>query len=195
MRAFYVYLIHERKYGEYTITKDGCLYQQFLVDAFANVEEDRLDYIRANQNDLRTELYQGINEAVLRGDVQWSTTGKIIVPSSLTGSPRYMINNYQDVMAICRTYENLDLFITFTCNTNWLEIQRELRKVRVYKHEDNPNIITRVLRTKLLDMLKFIKFSIPSGKKIASEMILSIFISFLSCLSFTIFICFCFCTS
>jgi hypothetical protein len=131
----------------------------------------------------------------LEGDVQWSTTGKIIVPSSLTGSPRYMINNYQDVMAICRTYENLDLFITFTCNTNWLEIQRELRKVRVYKHEDNPNIITRVLRTKLLDMLKFIKFSIPSGKKIASEMILSIFISFLSCLSFTIFICFCFCTS
>ena len=106
-----------------------------------------------------------------------------------------MINNYQDVMAICRTYGNLDLFITFTCNTNWLEIQRELRKVRVYKHEDNPDIITRVLRTKLLDMLKFIKFSIPSGKKIASEMILSIFISFLSCLSFTIFICFCFCTS
>jgi hypothetical protein len=67
MRAFYAYLIHERKYGEDTITKDGCLYQQFLVDAFANVEEDRLDYIRANQNDLRTELYQGINEAVLRG--------------------------------------------------------------------------------------------------------------------------------
>ena len=106
-----------------------------------------------------------------------------------------MTNNYQDVMAICRTYRNPDLFITFTCNTNWLEIQRELRKVRVYKHEDNPNIITRVLRTKLLDMLKFIKFSIPSGKKIASEMILSIFISFLSCLSFTIFICFCFYTS
>jgi len=188
MRAFYAYLIHERKYGEDTITKDDCLYQQFLVDAFANIEEDRLDYIRANQNDLRTELYQGINEAVLRGDVQGSTTGKIIVPSSLTGSPRYMINNYQDVMAICRTYGNLDLFITFTCNTNWLEIQRELRKVRVYKHEDNPDIITRVLRTKLLDMLKFIKFSIPSGKKIASEMIIFIFISFLSCLSFTILI-------
>jgi hypothetical protein len=122
MRAFYVYLIHEREYGEDTVTKGGRLYQQFLVDAFTNVEEDRLDYIRINQNDLRTELYQGINEAVLRGDIQGSKTGKIILPSSLMGSPRYMINNYQDAIAICRAYGNLDLFITFTCNTSWLEI-------------------------------------------------------------------------
>jgi len=80
MRAFYVYLIHEREYGEDTVTKDGRLYQQFLVDAFTNVEEDRLDYIRINQNDLWTELYQGINEAVLRGDIQGSKIGKIILP-------------------------------------------------------------------------------------------------------------------
>jgi hypothetical protein len=39
-----------------------------------------------------------------------------------------MINNYQDAMVICRAYGNPDLFITFTCNVNWLEIQRELRK-------------------------------------------------------------------
>ena len=48
MRAFYAYLIHEREYGEDTITKGGRLYQQFLVDVFTNVEEDRLDYIRMN---------------------------------------------------------------------------------------------------------------------------------------------------
>jgi len=70
------------------------LYQQFLVDAFVNVEEDRLDYIRANQKDLRTEVYRGIHEAVFNRDVEGFSTGKIIVPSSLTGSPRYMINNY-----------------------------------------------------------------------------------------------------
>jgi hypothetical protein len=27
MRAFYAYLVHERKYGEDTVTKDGHLYQ------------------------------------------------------------------------------------------------------------------------------------------------------------------------
>lgn len=169
MRAFYAYLIHEREYGEDTITKGGRLYQQFLVDAFTNVEEDRLDYIRMNQNDLRTELYQGINEAVLRGDIQGSKTGKIILPSSLTGSPRYMINNYQDAMAICRAYGNPDLFITFTCNTSWPEILRELKKSRLYKHEDKPDIITRVFRAKVVDMLKFIKSGVPFGKTIAGN--------------------------
>lgn len=131
MRALYAYLLHEGEYGKDTITKDDrrLQYHQFLVDAFTNVEEDRLDCIRPNQNDLGTELYQDINKVVLREDVQGLTTGKIIAPSSLTGSPPYMTNNYQDVMAICRTYRNPDLFITFTCKTNQLRIRRELRKV------------------------------------------------------------------
>jgi hypothetical protein len=37
-----------------------------------------------------------------------------------------MINNYRDAMPICRAYKNPDLFITFTYNTNWLDIQRDL---------------------------------------------------------------------
>ncbi|XP_061968321.1 uncharacterized protein LOC133691732 [Populus nigra] len=142
---------------------------RLLVDAFTNVEEDRLDYIRMNQNNLQTEHYQGINEAVLRGDIQGSKTGKIILPSSLTGSPRYMINNYQDTMAICRAYGNPDLFITFTCNTSWPEIRKELKKGRLYKHEDKPDIITRVFRAKVLDMLKFIKSGVPFSKTIAGN--------------------------
>jgi hypothetical protein len=47
-------------------------------------------------------------------------------------------------MTVCRAYENPDLFITFTCNTNWPEIRRELRKERVYKHEDKPNVNSNV---------------------------------------------------
>jgi hypothetical protein len=99
MRAYYAYLIHEREKQESTLIKGGRLYQQFLVDAFVNVEEDRLDFIRANQENLRSEHYKGIHDVIARGDVEGSTTGKIILPSSLIGSPRYMINNYQDIMA------------------------------------------------------------------------------------------------
>ncbi|XP_034903514.2 uncharacterized protein [Populus alba] len=84
MRAYYAYLINERPGCDNTIIKGGRLYQQFLVDAFVNVEEDRLDYIRANQKDLRSEIYKGIHEVVLNGDVEGFSTGKIIVPSSLT---------------------------------------------------------------------------------------------------------------
>ena len=124
-----------------------------MVDAFVNVEEDRLDFIRANQENLRSEHYKGIHDAIARGDVEGSTTGKIILPSSLTGSPRYMINNYQDVMAIYRCYENPDLFITFTCNVNWPEIHREIKKTRNYQPEDKPDIIVRVFHSKLIDMM------------------------------------------
>jgi hypothetical protein len=176
MRAYYAYLINERPGCDNTIIKGGRLYQQFLVDAFVNVEEDRLDYIRANQKDLRTEVYKGIHEVVLNGDVEGFSTGKIIVPSSLTGSPRYMINNYQDAMAICRAYGNPDLFITFTCNVNWPEIRRELTKGRIYKHEDKPDIITRVFRSMVIDMLAFIKSGKPFGQIIAGALS---FISFL----------------
>ena len=35
---------------------------------------------------------------------------------------RYMFNNCQDAMAICKRYGYPDLFITITCNVNWPEI-------------------------------------------------------------------------
>jgi hypothetical protein len=167
MRAYYAYLIHEREKQESTLIKGGRLYQQFLVDAFVNVEEERLDFIRANQENLRTEHYKGIHDAVTRGDIDGSTTGKIILPSSLTGSPRYMVNNYQDAMAICRCYGNPDLFITFTCNVNWPEIRREIKKTRSYQPEDKPDIIARVFHSKLIDMISFIKSGKPFGRTIA----------------------------
>ncbi|MBN8138620.1 hypothetical protein J0J21_23110, partial [Vibrio vulnificus] len=40
----------------------------------------------------------------------------IILPSSFTGGPRYMMEHYHDAMSICRFYGHPDLFITFTCN-------------------------------------------------------------------------------
>ncbi|KAJ6861605.1 ATP-dependent DNA helicase [Populus alba x Populus x berolinensis] len=167
MRAYYAYLIHEREKQESTLIKGGRLYQQFLVDAFVNVEEERLDFIRANQENLRNEHYKGIHDVVTRGDIDGSTTGKIILPSSLTGSPRYMANNYQDAMAICRCYGNPDLFITFTCNVNWPEIRREIKKTRSYQPEDKPDIIARVFHSKLIDMMSFIKSGKPFGRTIA----------------------------
>ncbi|KAI9383363.1 hypothetical protein POPTR_013G071501v4 [Populus trichocarpa] len=156
----------KREKQESTLIKGGRLYQQFLVDAFVNVEEDRLDFIRANKENLRSEHYKGIHDAIARGDVNGSTTGKIILPSSLTGSPRYMINNYQDAMAICRCYGNPDLFITFTCNVKWLEIHREIKKTRNYQPEDKPDIIVRVFHSKLIDMMSFIKSGKPFGRTI-----------------------------
>ena len=158
-----------------------------MVDAFVNVEEDRLDFIRANQENLRSEHYKGIHDVIARGDVDGSTIGKIILPSSLTGSPRYMINNYQDAMAICRCYGNPDLLITFTYNVKWPEIHREIKKKRNYQPEDKPDIIARVFHSKLIDMMSFIKSGKPFGRTIAGISILFLKFHYFSLLQTTIF--------
>jgi hypothetical protein len=95
----------------------GRLFQQFVVDAYKRIEGIRLMWVRRNQNALKSELYSVLRDAVLRGDTSPAFIGKrIVLPSSFTGSPRYMIENYQDVVAICKWVGYSDLFITFTCN-------------------------------------------------------------------------------
>ncbi|CAB4262229.1 unnamed protein product [Prunus armeniaca] len=161
MRAFIAYQIQERGPLLDTLLKGGRLFQQFLVDSYATLEEDRLDYIRKNQTNLRSEIYKGIYDAISKGDSDANNVGqKVILPSSYTGSTRYMLNNYQDAMAICRHYGNPDLFITFTCNVKWPEIVRELDNKPGYKGEDRPDLISRVFKMKLDDMINYIK----SGK-------------------------------
>ncbi|XP_019184363.1 PREDICTED: ATP-dependent DNA helicase PIF1-like [Ipomoea nil] len=51
-------------------------------------------------------------------------------------------------MAICRFIDYPNLFITFTCNPKWPEIQRFLEK-RNLKAEDRPDIVCRVFKMKL----------------------------------------------
>ncbi|GKB84179.1 DNA helicase PIF1, ATP-dependent [Tanacetum coccineum] len=97
--------------------------EQYLVDAYTAVEEQRLKWIRNNQDMLRIDLYHNLCDAVTRGDTSALGLGKrIVLPRTFTGSPRYMMHNYQDAMALCRAYENLDLFITFPSNPKWPEI-------------------------------------------------------------------------
>ena len=53
--------------------------------------------------------------AVVRGDTSRKSLGKrILLPATFTGGPRYMIQNYQNAMAVCRWVGNPNLFITFT---------------------------------------------------------------------------------
>ena len=79
------------------------------------------------------------------------------IPSSHTGSPRYMIQNYQDAMGICKHYGNPNLFITFTCNPKWPEITRALTMIPGQRPEDRPDIISRIFKMKLDDILATIK--------------------------------------
>lgn len=62
-----------------------------------------------------------------KGDRKVSEIGKIVVlPSSFTGGPRYMHERAQDPMTYVYHYSRPDLFIMFTCNTKWIEIESSL---------------------------------------------------------------------
>lgn len=87
-----------------------------------------LVFVIRNQDKLRDESYQGLVDTVGQGSSSRKNVGvKIHLPASFVGSRRYMTQDYQDAMAICRCYGAPDLFITFTCNPKWDEIADALR--------------------------------------------------------------------
>jgi hypothetical protein len=57
------------------------------------------------------------------------------------GSPRYMRQNYQDALTIVKHFGKPDLFITFTANPQWPEIQNNLDGLN---YMDRPDICVRV---------------------------------------------------
>ena len=68
----------------------GLLFQKYIVDAYAQIEQCRLNYLRLNQEKLRSEVYQGIVDAALH-DMNLSMIGNMfILSSSFKGGPREM---------------------------------------------------------------------------------------------------------
>ncbi|OMO67949.1 DNA helicase PIF1, ATP-dependent [Corchorus olitorius] len=58
MREYYAYLIQQRFPEKSTLLRGGRLFQQFIVDAYAIIEEARLRYIREHQKTLRAEMFR-----------------------------------------------------------------------------------------------------------------------------------------
>ncbi|XP_071740919.1 uncharacterized protein [Rutidosis leptorrhynchoides] len=154
MREFYCYRIQQRENEGTTILRGGRLFQQYLVDAYTAVEEQRLKWLRNHQNELCTDLYNNVCDAVTRGDTRASAIGKrIILSATHTGSPRYMVQSYQDAMSLCLEFDNPDLFITFTSNPKWPEIEAMLSYIDGQRAPDRPEIVARVFKQKLDAMM------------------------------------------
>ena len=126
----------------------GVLFHQFIVDMYAKIESDRLSYIRTNQNKLKAEQYKGLLDALASNETDLRTIGRrVILPSTFIGSPRHMKQLYQDSISIVSRYGKPDLFITFTCNPHWPEIQSALKFGQ--NHRDRPDLCARVFKLKL----------------------------------------------
>jgi len=61
------------------------------------IEAQRLSFIRNNQKLIRSDILNGLQEAVNKGEIDPSSIGKRIdLPASFIGVMRYMFNNCQD---------------------------------------------------------------------------------------------------
>lgn len=72
---FYAYHMMQRNNFN-TILRAGRLFHQYVVDQYAKLEQQRLNYCLFHQNELRSELYQGLADAVQAGDTDGKHTGK-----------------------------------------------------------------------------------------------------------------------
>jgi hypothetical protein len=151
-RTFYRYRLSIRK-GEFSpLFYARSLFQQYVVDAYVACETANLDWIRTHQTSLRADVYNGLTDALRQGDVDSAALGKrFILPSSFTGSKRYMQQIYQDSMAIVRHFGKPTFFITFTANPKWPEITDHLLPSQ--QATDRPDITTRVFFLKVKEML------------------------------------------
>ena len=56
---YYCYRLMQRDNFD-IIHRCGRLFQQYIVDACAKIQQSRLNYIRFNQNNLRSDIYNGV---------------------------------------------------------------------------------------------------------------------------------------
>jgi len=127
-----------------TLHLNGRLFQQYIVNVVAKTEQNTLNFFVLNQVQLHAELYQGLADMVEHDfrlhPVQMGQ--RIVLPASFRGSPHFMMQAYQDAMAIVRSKGIPDVFFTFTCNPNWQEIIAELEPNQTAS--DRPDLVARV---------------------------------------------------
>ncbi|CAN1761728.1 ATP-dependent DNA helicase PIF4 [Linum perenne] len=127
---YYAYRIQTRLQESSTLLISGRLFQQYVVNAYALVEAERLDWIQNNQTKLRKHYFHGLVDAYKRGDSDLRHTGKhIILASSHTGSPRYKYENFQDAVAICRTLGADVLARVFKVKLNQLMLEIKTKAI------------------------------------------------------------------
>ena len=114
---YYTFLLHIRINESDALFRFGKLFQEFIVDAYAAIEQNRLKWVRFNQDSLRVEKYSNVVNAATDDITDLTNIGTpTILPSSFIGSPRHMGQLFHDSMAVVHVTSQSDIFVTITCN-------------------------------------------------------------------------------
>ena len=188
MLEYYRYQLHIKRNESCLIFKGKKLLQQWCADIWAKIEQNNLNFIlkKETQKKLKQDSWQGLSDALADDDLE--NAGKIMLPSSFSGSPRQMHEKFLNAMAMVASTSKPDFFITFTCNPSWPEIHfylfiyfffffffffnNNVHKIRKHRNEldtgeqpcDRPDIVSRVFRMKLEEFKKDIFVMHKLGK-------------------------------
>ncbi|KAI7933645.1 hypothetical protein MJO28_017542 [Puccinia striiformis f. sp. tritici] len=146
---WYASMLFDKRARFSSILNGKTLLQELLVDMYICVERSRLDFMRMNQKQLKANMYKGLAESLQNEtDIQGR---RVILPSTFPGSPRNMIQLYQDAMAIVREFGPPSFFMTVTANPRWPEILAMLEPHQT--PSDRPDLVARVFSLKLASII------------------------------------------
>ena len=158
-REFFAYYLNVRDPSSDYLFRAGRLFQEWILDSWITCEDQRLKFIQFNQDKLRADSYKSIKDRVaqrkqrqddapdsLYHNEDENQIGRVVLPGSYIGSPRWFMSQFQDAMAIVRHYSKPTLFITMTTNPNWSEIKDNLLPDQI--PQDRPDLTTRVFKQK-----------------------------------------------
>ncbi|GKA67145.1 DNA helicase [Tanacetum coccineum] len=128
MLAYYIYQLHFCLQQYDLLFRGDKLFQQYVVGVFYAVEQNRLDFLRKKQNDIRVDYLSGLMMLFLEENAM--VTKKM-------GNPQF--------------------FITFTCNVNWPEIKRFMAQYPELTASDRADVVCRVFEQKIQSFVTFLK--------------------------------------
>ena len=118
---------------------------------YAKIESERILCVRLNQKKLRVDEYIDLRDGIANDGNADNLGQLVILPFTFTGSPHHMHEYTHHAMTYARSYGRPDLFITFTCNSKWEEIQVELMPDQT--DYDRHDLTARVFRQKLIKLM------------------------------------------
>ena len=154
---FYAYhmMVRDPPYYPNYLLNYGALGNKFWVDMYAKIETERLNFLRYNQAQLRAEDYVHLQDAIA-GDGHVQDMGQLVIlPSSFTGDPRFMHEQIQDAMTFVRHFGRPDLFIAFTCNSQWKEIVAALLFGQTA--QERYDMVSRIFHLKVKKLIKLLR--------------------------------------
>ena len=149
--AEYTKYLHLQDPGD-RLKRMGRLTEEILLDNNSRILEERLQFIRYNQQFRKRVASMA---AVRNPQNAAQRVGTVYLPTCTPGSPKYQKQLVEKALTVVQRLGHPTYFITFTCNAKWPEITENLLPGQV--PSDRPILVARVFKLKLASLLKRIQ--------------------------------------